>query len=255
MNDTAQTERINAAIMNIRMELIRYDRNGEKKIELLDRLLRICAPVIVRSGGRLTRVGEEGTAAVFEKRAEDALHCAFEIFLRAADAFDDREQAGLTMGIHSGTVFLSSVRYQEFSAPLAVSEGLRTARMLSQTAAKYNARILATGTALGSIHSFENRFSTRKLGLFLHEPREELIFDVFDSDPTDVKYAKRRSRIAFETGVDLFLQGKYLQARSYFIELLKLDRNDVTAKRYVFMCDKALSGGAENRELKYLEIW
>ena len=35
MNDTAQTERINAAIMNIRMELTRYDRNGEKKIELL----------------------------------------------------------------------------------------------------------------------------------------------------------------------------------------------------------------------------
>ena len=85
--------------------------------------------------------------------------------------------------------------------------------------------------------------------------REELIYDVFDSDPTDSKYSKRRSRIAFETGVDLFLQGKYAQARSYFIELLKLDRNDVTAKRYVFMCDRAVSSDTQPKEAKYLEIW
>ena len=117
MNENGQTERINAAIMNIRMELSRYNRNGERKIQLLDRLLRICAPVIVRFGGRLTRVAEEGTAAVFEKSAEDALLCAFDVFLRAADAFDDEDREGLTVGIHSGTVFLTSVRYLDFSAP------------------------------------------------------------------------------------------------------------------------------------------
>ncbi len=254
MYEIAHTERLQAAIMNIRTELP-AELNGEKKLELLLRLVQFSSPVIIKSGGRLTRVGEEGITVIFEKNAEEALQCAFDIYLRAADALSENEQAGLSMGIHTGRVWLSAVKCLDYSAPLAISKEVGTARLLSETARKYQARILMTGTSLSGVRSFENRFSTRKIGRFMFGSGDELIYDVFDSDPTDRKYAKKRSRIAFETGVELFMQEKYLQARSYFIELLKLDRNDATAKRYVFMCDRALSGAADARELKYLEIW
>ena len=138
-----------------------------------------------------------------------------------------------------------------------MSEGIRLSRYLSDIAVRYESKILITKTASGSVRSFENRFSSRKLGIVHSKAtgEDELIYDIFDSDPTDLKYRKKRSRLVFETGVSLFLQEKYLQSRSYFIELLKFDRNDSTAKKYIFMCDNALSKKGAHVNNKYLEIW
>ena len=114
-----------------------------------------------------------------------------------------------------------------------------------------------TNTALSCIRAYDVRFNCRKLGVIYskHSDREDVVYDMFDSDPTNLKYRKKRSRLVFENGVNYYLSGEYLQARNCFIELLKYDRSDKTVKEYVFMCDNALSGQTEPLMNKYLEIW
>ena len=258
MNAPAQTEKTRAAIMNIRIAFFENTPgHGDKKIEALSQVFNLAAPVVIRNGGRLTRAAEEGIEAVFGKSAENALVCALDLFNDISTAEGFGQHPEISVGIHTGTVFFSKLSYGEFSAPVAISEGVYVAHKLSEAASRYDARILMSQTALSDVRSFETRFNSRKLGKIYLRRRdsEDMIYDIFDSDPTNLKYRKRRSKLVFETGVSRFLNGDYLQARTYFIELLKYDRNDKTAKDYILLCDKAISGKPlENRE-KYLEIW
>ena len=258
MYTPVQPKKIYAAIINIRIAFAdNTPESGDIKIEKLSALLSTVAPAITRNGGILTRVTEEGITAVFESGAENALQGALDVFGDASRAMGTEQLSALSIGIHMGPVFLAELGYGNFSALVAVSEGVHVAWRLCESAARYDARILMTQTALDGIRSYDTRFSCRKLGLIYRQSydTEEMIYDMFDSDPTNLKYRKRRSKLVFETGVNLYLNGEYLQSRNSFIELLKYDRNDKTAKEYIYMCDKALSGSADSATDQYLEIW
>lgn len=258
MNTPAQPEKTRAAIMNIRIAFSENTpEHGGNKIEILSQVFNMAAPVVIRNRGKLTRVAEDGIEAVFGNSTERALACALDMFNGIPTAGGSGQQPEISVGIHTGTVFFSNLSYGEFSVPVAISDVAYVAHKLSEAASRYNARILMSQTAVSRVRSFETRFNSRKLGkIYLQRSdSEDMIYDVFDSDPTNLKYRKRRSRLVFETGVTLFLNGEYHQSRNYFIELLKYDRNDKTAKDYVLLCDKAISGKPLEKREKYLEIW
>lgn len=258
MNTPVHTKKTTAAMVNIHINAAEYYQpQSEEKIDAITKALVLAAPAIIENNGTLTRVSDEGIGAVFEHSCEDALLCAFDVFRSAAVSDRQTEQFRIAIGIHYGGVCVTKVRYNDFSTNLAVSDGIRIVRTLSESAVKYDARILITDTAAQRIRSFRSRFSSRKLGVIrtMENGAEEVIFDVFDSDATELKYRKRRSRIIFESGVDMYLDGKYAQARKYFIELLKHDRNDCTAKKYIYMCDNALARHDPHTDSKYLEVW
>lgn len=258
MDNSSHITKSLAAIMNIRYDFARAGSStGEIKIEAIRRIFKIVAPVVSRIGGKLTRIMEEGISAVFENSTEDALHAADEIFLAASASLSAEDISRLSIGIHYGEVYMGSVKYRDFVAPIVISEGVYTAWHLCDAASRYDARVLISDKAVERVRSFENRFSSRKLGkVYLPSRKTELmLYDLFDSDQTDHKYSKKRGKLVFETGVDLFIEGKYLQSRNYFIELLRFDRNDKAAKKYIFMCDKAISGQQLSAGDKYLEIW
>ena len=258
MNVSEQPVRTRGAIMNIRAASESYAFNGVNyKIEALNSLFQLCAPHIIENGGRITRISEEGIASVFEAGTESAIRAAFGFFGDASVSPGEDMSSTYSIGIHSADVYTLNMKYDALSIPVSMSDGIGLARHLSETAAEYEARILITHTASEQVRSFENRFSSRKLGI-IHNSltgEDEVIYDLFDSDSTNRKYSKRRSKLVFETGVQAFLLGRYLQSRGCFIQLLKYDRNDRTAKKYVFMCDRALSGENNNEENKYIDIW
>lgn len=258
INSVTAPSMINAAIMNIRMFFPEAYRNkGGSKIDALRRVFAVAAPVISEEGGILTGVTEEGISAVFENGGENVVQAALKVFGSAAGSLTKDEITRLRMGICAGAVYLAKINYGKYSTPVAVSDGMKISRRLSESALQYDCSILVTDAAVARIRSFENRFNNRRLGMIVNKDtkKESILYDVFDSDPTDLKYRKRRSKLAFETGVSLFLRGEYLQARAYFIEILKYDRNDKTAKRYILKCDRVLSGESDKAQEKYLEIW
>ena len=143
-----------------------------------------------------------------------------------------------------------------FSTTVAVSDAMELTVLLSYACKRADASMLVTENLANHVLGFKNRFASRKIGIIYYtaEKKPYTLYDVFDSDTAERKYSKRRSRLLFETGVEHFLEGRAMQARSCFIELLKYDRSDTVAKKYILMCDKVISGESQEPEDKYFGV-
>ncbi len=219
-------------------------------------LLKIVGPVIDQNNGRPVSVDDNGLTAVFGESCADALKSAVTMYQYAAGGKTDTRFPKLAIGISCGAVYSGNVGYGKYRTSLVISECTRLARFLRGIAGKYNSHILITESVADKIPGFFTGYNSRRLGKIIHRKNglTEFIYDVFDGDSIDVKNAKKRGKLFFETGVNMFLEGRYDVARSYFIELVKSYRNDSAAKEYLLLCDKCLSGkGSDIRD--YLEIW
>ena len=233
-----------AALLNVH---VYFPGNGEQTddglLEALGAILNCVAPLAEKFGGKIARVSDAGIAVIFENGCEKALNCAIGICADGALQSGNMPDAGVTIGIHYGTVSMGTLGSGSFRTFIAISTDNSITRSISRLAVDCRARILITETAASRIRDFGNRYTARRLGL-IHSRYRNVdmdLYDVFEGDSVDSKYRKRRSKIFFEKGVDLFLSGNYMQARSYFIELLKFDRNDGPAKEYVFKCDSCIA--------------
>ena len=247
-----------AAIMNIYVFFSgkEGEMTGDMLINELGTILKISARVIERYGGRITQISEAGISVVFTRDSENALRCAVEICSNYDRQNETENIFSLTIGIHYGTVCMGTVGFGSFSTFVAVSGDKSLARRISELAEPLGAKILITGSAADRIAGFSGRYSSRRLGFVRSRisERDIELFDVFDGDPAETKYKKRRSRLFFEKGVELFLAESYLQARSYFIELLKFDRVDKPAKEYIFKCDSFLADDKPESSARYLAV-
>lgn len=220
-------------------------------------LLKIIGPVIDQNNGHLANVDDSGLTAIFSDSCSDALKSAVTMYQYAAGGnTGDSLFKKLAVGISFGAVYTGNVGYGKFGTHLVISECTGFAKFLRGIAEKYNSHILITESVVNKIPSFFAGYNSRRLGKILHRKTNyaEFIYDVFDGDSIDVKNAKKRGKLFFETGVNMFLEGRYDVARSYFIELVKSYRNDSAAKEYLLLCDRCLSG-KESEIRDYLEIW
>ncbi len=220
-------------------------------------LLKIIGPVINQNNGRPVSVDDSGLTAIFGESCTDALRSAVTMYQYAAGGnTDDSRFAKLAIGISCGAVYSGNVGYGKYRTSLVISECTRLARFLRGIAVKYNSHILITESVADKIPGFFTGYNSRRLGKILHRKNgmTEFIYDVFDGDSIDVKNAKKRGKLFFETGVNMFLERRYDVARSYFIELVKSYRNDSAAKEYLLLCDRCLNG-KEPETRDYLEIW
>lgn len=271
-NSGSKTSGLNSgvasAVMNIGigslLELAADMKDGEisRYFGYVNSLLEIIGPVIEQNGGRLIGIeSDSGFTAVFDD-CGSALKSAVTMCQytsvgkdRGKNGFDF---SGLTIGITRGAVYSGKVGYGNFQTPLVISECTKFAEFLRSVTEKYNSRILISESAADGIPDLSGSYNVRRLGKFVSQKNgnynNEFIYDVFDGDSIDIKTAKRRGKLFFETGVNMFLERKYDAARSYFIELIKSYRNDSAAKEYFLLCDKCLSG-EEPEGRNYLEIW
>ncbi|MBQ9483260.1 MAG: hypothetical protein IJU82_03635 [Ruminiclostridium sp.] len=259
MPNPGTSEKTDAIIMNISTVFFRDKVMINKDaglISIINMQTEDVGNTLGKHNGKLVCVTRSGITAMFESGCDDALKCAITICQEAE--LEERKPLfkGLSIGIDYGTICVGVVGYNGFDMPLVMSETMDNAIFLSESALKYNSRILITSNASIRLADFQMRYNSRRLGKIYHAATgaEEDIYDVYDGDLADTKYSKMRSRLFFETGVDLFLKGKYLEARSYFIELLKFDRYDAAAKQYVFRCDSCLAGTSDEYEKQYLEL-
>ncbi len=253
-----RTEDSNTAVMNIFIffDDLSKSRNGKQLMKALTSTLKVVVPLIEENAGRVIKVSGSGISAVFERSAEDALVCGISICQRVDAGMNGSDEIRVSVGITYGRISICDVVCGSFSTIVAVSEAMELTVLLSVACKKADASMLVTESLANHVSGFQNRFASRKIGLIYYkaEKKPYTLYDVFDSDTAEKKYSKRRSRLLFEKGVEHFLEGRAMQARSCFIELLKYDRSDVVAKKYILMCDKVLSGEGEDPEDKYLSL-
>lgn len=211
-------------------------------------------PVITEKGGTIAQFHRAAMSGIYIGSSENALSAAVSL-CEAADGmkFDEKYQ-GFSIGLAHGSVMFGIVGHDSRLSAAAMSECMNLAEALQEKAGKYGARILITSEFAGRIQEFEKKFNSRLLGYFYDSSRKKVVqvYDVYDGNTPERKQSKRKGRMLFEKGVKLYVQGSCKEARLYFAEVLKADRNDLAAREYLYLCDKYSGQEGLSQEI-YLE--
>lgn len=231
-----------------------HSEKTEEVFASINGMLGRAIPVICRQGGLIDSFERGGISAFFTSPCEQALMAAVSL-CEELHAAGKEEYASVAAGLTYGTVMIGVVGHEERMTILLLSEAKELAGFLRTLGHRYYARILATKDILDSMGEDAGRFNSRILGKIYIRSRGGcvVVCDVFDGDRVEIRNKKRRSRIVFEKGVELFWEGKPAQARQHFVEVLKLDAADRAASFYLLRCDGCLNGGEKWQE--YIEIY
>ena len=225
-----------------------HSMEAKEAYRLINRVLSCCIPSIHEAGGSITRFQDAGVTALFTDDVEEGLKAAVSICEKLRKLPDrDRMYGQTAIGMCFGEVMFGVVGHDERMSVLTLSSHTGLGEFLQQMAPKYYARILVAESYLEHIPNFQKKYNSRFLGYIRMKSTGavEKIYDIFDGDDASVRNQKRKTRMVFERGTTLFLEGAYTEARRHFIEVLKTDRYDRAAMEYVLLCDK-YAGETEN---------
>jgi class 3 adenylate cyclase len=224
----------------------------------INTILAKLLPVIEKNNGEADSFSDAGVTALFSQHYRDALVSAISMCQEINTIQDpDFDFSSFAVGLCYGAVMIGVVGDGKNYSTLTISEYTGLAKYLQSIAGKYYSRILVTASYADLIDDFAKRFSSRSVGyIYLTKLKKyEKFYDVYNGDTLEVRNKKRKTKLMFEKGVELFAEKKYDQARLHFVEVLKADRQDLAAKEYVYLCDKCANGEAGFSQRTYLEIW
>ena len=185
---------------------------------------------------------------------EDGLDAAIGICQEIMDPGEREHNQNFAISLCYGFVMAGVVGHGKRLSVLTLSSCTGLGELLCELAPRYYARILAAGSYVSQIRDFHKRYNCRLLGNFYIRDRQcvEKVYDIYDGDEAAVRNKKRKTKLLFEKGVSLFLDRRFGEARSFFIEVLKADRADRAAREYIFLCDRY--GARASREITPAEI-
>lgn len=215
-------------------------------------------PVIEENNGEANSFSDAGVTALFSQDYRSALISAISMCQEINSLNEpDFDFSSFAVGLCFGSVMIGVVGDGKSYSTLTISEYTGLAKYLQSIASKYYSKILITASYADLIDDFSKRFSNRVVGhIYLTKCQKyEMIYDVYNGDTVEIRKSKRKTKLMFEKGVNLFNEGKYDQARLHFVEVLKADRQDLAAKEYVYLCDKCAKGETGFSQRTHLEVW
>ncbi|MFT4106963.1 MAG: hypothetical protein QM657_14510 [Lacrimispora sp.] len=238
-------------IMDVNMADLSGMVQGKRVNEVftsINRMLNQVIPVVYSHGGMVEGFQGGGLSALFLEEYEQALTASVSI-CENINTIDgrDREYESVTVGLCYGSVMIGVVGHERRMTILTLSEAKEFAGMLRSIGHKYEAKIVVTSKFLEQIEDSARKFNYRLLGYIRIRASNTLekVYDVFDGDVVEIRNKKRKSKMVFEKGVELFAEQKFLEARQHFIEVLKMAPMDRAAKHYLLRCDEYFNGKGE----------
>ena len=230
-------------------------QSAEEVFSFVNLNLGHVVPCILYQEGEIKEYVDAGLSAFFLQDPEKALRAAVSV----CEALN---QAGVrepySIGLTYGEVMVGIVGHEKRFGILTISETTGLAEFLQELAVRYRAKILVTGSLRQQIPDFDKNYNSRYLGnIYLRTVgKNEELYDVYDGDEPADKNGKRKTRLLFEKGVELFQNKNYQDARQHFIEVLKANRMDGAAKEYLYLCNRCIADKDSGKdEPHYLAVY
>jgi class 3 adenylate cyclase/HAMP domain-containing protein len=221
----------------------------EESFDFINSFLKRIGPVIRKNNGFIGKYLGAGIMAVFPGGAEDALKAAVEM-RNELDMFNSQrtgngdEAIEIGIGIHRGPLMLGIIGEEKRLEGTVISDTVNLAATIENLTEKFGTSILITEDVLEE--SVKNRYQNRLLGLVQVENKVEpvKIYDVFQCDPAVIRRLKMETKDLFEEGIMFYQDGRFYDSRSRFVEVIRNNHWDETAKIYFFLCDDYFKKGA-----------
>ena len=236
--------------------------NSDQMFSFINRILNPVTPLAGKNGG-VIQLFEECGFVVFQKDScERLLETAIEMSQKLHKVLEKearfiRSTARYGMAIAYGDVMLGIVGAENRMAAITVSEPNNICAYLSSRADKYYSHILITATAVSMIEDFEKKYNARCIGYLYVTAlgQTEKIYDVFDGDSDEDRRLKEQTKTLFEAGVNFYYTRDFDRARTCFIDILKVFRQDSAAREYLYRCNQFYNNEqVENKDI-YIEVY
>lgn len=252
-----EEKNIRAAVLSFQIfgfSQMTRSQTAEQIFSFVNRVLEQVVPGVLFQDGAIERYADAGLRAFYLEEPERALCSAVSVCEAMNQRKDIRQKYAI--GLSYGSVMVGMAGHEKRFGVLTISDTTGIAEFLRELAGRYGARILITGSLRERIPDFEKKYNSRYVGsiyLKMLDATED-IYDVYDGDDPIDRNGKRRTRLLFEKGVELYQKQRFYDARLHFIEVLKANRMDGAAKEYLYLCNQ-YEAKKEKEAPAYLEIY
>lgn len=213
------------------------ENNDPKQVFLqVNKILNNLIPVVLTNQGVIDHFIGGGLCALYMDSCEPALHTAIEM------GQSMEEWKSYAIGITYGSIMIGTVGNKQAFSTVTVSEYTGLSEFLQSIALEYYSQILISGAFASQVEGFFEQYEYRFLGYIYIKSMKKLekIYDVSEVNSKEVRWLKRKTKAMFEEGVWLFTKGNYEMARKHFVEVLKVNREDCAARKYLYQCEHHL---------------
>lgn len=209
--------------------------------------LSIMEPIIARNNGFIDKYIGDAVMALFDGRADDAVRAAIGM-LRALKAYNDgRERAGykrieISIGVNTGTLMLGTVGSPKRMEGTVISDSVNVAARIEGVNKIYRTLLLIGEKTYNALEN-PNDFALRRIDQFRAKGKSKTItvYEVFETDPPEVKEAKLNSLHTFVEAVNLYHSGQFAAAKQLFDECIVNCGQDRVARYYTKCCHRHLN--------------
>ncbi|SFS59966.1 adenylate/guanylate cyclase domain-containing protein [Paenibacillus sp. BC26] len=221
----------------------------KENFNFMNSFLSRFGPLVRKENGLISNYLGAGFMTLFPSRTEDAIKAAIAIRKELLVYNGHRAKVNyipveIGIAIHKGPLMLGIIGEETKMESNVISDDVTLTSRLEELSETLGVSILVTRSALESMEAPE-RFQFRWLGRVHIEGNPDPIelYDVYEGDTEALRSGKDKTKKLFERGIQLYQEGRFFDARETFVEVIKWNRLDKTAKLYFYLCDEYFQRG------------
>lgn len=242
VSDITLGEHINQTMMVLTMNISNFYQMNEVKtsaetFQFMNQMYQTMIHSVIQSGGMVERCTESGVRALYPIHEENAISCALKILEKIKMQQCD---AALHISIQLGDVMYGIAGTTEQVEAIAVSNILNYTPLLQDIAKMNQIPILLTAPVYAYFNHM-TQYHMRYIGkLKIKEEKVSFMdmYEVLDAYTAEEKKCRIQTKEIFETGIQHFQSGDLKEARKYFVDVIRMDEQDILAQNYLFLCDR-----------------
>ncbi|MBF0224367.1 MAG: response regulator [Desulfobacterales bacterium] len=214
----------------------------EENFNFLNSYLEKIGPVIREYNGFIDKYMGDAVMALFPERAEDAIKAAIAIKYKLNEFNQNLIQKNqkpieIGIGIHTGSLMIGIIGEQARIESTVISDAVNLASRLEGLTKIFGARTIVSDSTLYSLAD-PTKYNYRFLERVKVKGKKDsvAVFEVFDTDPDDIKEKKKKSMQDFDAGISFYYNQRFQEASKKFEDILKFNPDDKATARYFERC-------------------
>lgn len=221
----------------------------QQTFDFLNSYLMQMEPVIMNHRGIIDKYIGDAIMALFPVSADDAVRCAIAMTKRLSEYNGGRTRAGyepirIGIGLNSGLLMFGIIGGINRMEGTVIGDAVNLAARIESLSKQYGVQLLISEHTLYTLKQPDDisiRFLDRVLVKGKAQPQS--VYEVFDTDPVNVKEGKAATRRLFEEALAHYHLKHIDRAKEMLQECLRRTPLDNPAQVYLDRCEKFIQTG------------
>lgn len=219
----------------------------QEMFQFVNRVLQELTASVEDAGGTVIQFTDTGLYAFFPNNPDQALQAAIaaQKALQSISLTLAGKEISFGSGIVCGDLRIGIIGDEERMEIRAVSSEMMFAQSLQKISSTYHLGVLIDEDTMERLDQVMENI---RLFGFINDAKKQ-IYEIFDGQKSDIVMLKSITKADFEAGVRYFQAGAYTMAKDCFIRVLRKNKDDLAAGRYLLLCGEQAEMKEKGRNL------